>query len=65
MVVTTSTEPTIQIQFDKMKVRLHPLYDGIDDESLYLEAIQIGGATTPTSGIMALKLKRRMTSPPS
>ena len=54
MVVTTGTEPTIQIQFDKMKVRLHPLQDGIHDERLDLKAIQIDGATTPTIRIMAL-----------
>jgi hypothetical protein len=47
-------EPTIQIRSDKTKVRLHPLQDGIYDESLDLEAIKIGGATTPMIRIGAL-----------
>jgi hypothetical protein len=37
-----------------MKVRLYPQRDGIHDESLDLEAIQIGEATTTTIRIMAL-----------
>jgi hypothetical protein len=54
MAVMTGMEPTVQIQSDKTKVRLHPLQDGIHDESLDLEAIKIGGATAPMIGIVAL-----------
>jgi hypothetical protein len=54
MAVTTGMDPTVQIQSDKTKVRLHPLQDGIHDESLDLEAVKIGGATAPTIGIVAL-----------
>jgi hypothetical protein len=47
-------EPTVQIRTDKTWVRSHPLWDGIHDESLDLEAIQIDGATTPAIGVMVL-----------
>ena len=43
----TGKEPIIQIRSDKTKVRLHPLWDGIHDESLDLEAIQIDGSHDP------------------
>ena len=40
-VVTTGTEPTVQLWTDKTWVRSHPLWDGIHDENIDLEAIQI------------------------
>jgi len=50
----TDMEPAVQIRSDKTKVRLHPLQDGIHNESLDLEAIQIGEAMTPMIGTMTL-----------
>jgi len=49
-----STVPTSQIGPDKTHVRFYPLWDGIHDEGLDLEAIYTGGATTPTIEIVAL-----------
>jgi hypothetical protein len=46
-VVTIGTMTTGQIKSDKMKVRSHPLQDGIHDEGLNLEAIQTDGSHDP------------------
>ena len=52
--MTTGTTTTDQIWLNETRVRSYPLWDGIHDESLDLEAIQISEATTPTIGIVAL-----------
>ena len=50
----TNMDPTVQIWTDKTWVRSHLLRDGIHNESLDLETIQIDRATTPAIGIMVL-----------
>jgi hypothetical protein len=55
-VVMTGTITTDQIRPDKMHVRLHPLWDGIHDEGLDLEAIQIGESHDPNDRGHGLQL---------
>ena len=60
--VMTGTMTTSQIWPEEMRVRSYPLWDGIHDEGLDLEAIQTGGIHDPNDwdhGPQLLKPTRR------